>query len=144
MGGLVQQCAPAPAPSVEVAGMQDPVVASVNWHRANAGLGGLTVDARLSKAAQGHSLDMANRQTMTHTGSDGLNAGQRIWLNGYGAWTWAENVAAGQVTPDQVMQAWMNSSGHRRNILNGRMVNIGVGAAQGSNGVIYWTMVLAG
>jgi uncharacterized protein YkwD len=143
-GGLVQQCAPAPPPLVEVYGVQDPVVASVNWHRALAGIRGVTVDSRLTSAAQSHANDMANRRRLTHTGSDGSNGGTRIWRYGYGAWTWAENIAAGQTTPEQVMSAWMASAGHRANILNGRMVNIGVAAARGSNGVMYWTMVLAG
>jgi uncharacterized protein YkwD len=143
-GGLVQQCTPPPPPLVEVYGVQEPIVASVNWHRANAGIAGVTVDSRLTSAAQSHANDMANRRRMTHTGSDGSNGGQRIWRYGYGAFTWAENVAAGQPTAEDVMRAWMNSAGHRANIMNGRMVNIGVAAARGSNGVMYWTMVLAG
>jgi uncharacterized protein YkwD len=144
MGGMVQQCAPPPRPAalVQVAGVQDPVVATVNQHRGASGLAGLTVDARLTNAAQSHANDMANRRKMTHRGSNGSNAGQRIALQGYGWSTWAENVAAGQLTPADVMNAWMNSSGHRANILNGWMVNIGVAAATGSNGVTYWAMVL--
>ena len=62
---------------------------------------------------------------------------------GYGWTTWAENAAAGQQTPADVMNSWMNSAGHRANILNGSMIDIGVAAAAGSNGVTYWVMVLA-
>jgi uncharacterized protein YkwD len=80
---------------------------------------------------------------MTHTGTGRTTAGDRINAAGYGWTTWAENVAAGQTTPAEVMSAWMNSPGHRANILNGNMVNIGVAAAVGANGVTYWAMVLA-
>lgn len=141
---LMQQCAPPPPPPpiVHVQGVQSNVVNSVNQQRANAGIGGVTVDARLTNAAQSHANDMANRRVMTHTGANGSNGGQRITAQGYGWSRWAENVAAGQTTPEQVMNAWMNSSGHRANILDGRLVNIGVAAATGSDGVTYWAMVL--
>jgi uncharacterized protein YkwD len=143
LGGMVQQCAPPPPALVQVHGVQDSVVDAVNFHRANAGVRRVNVDARLTNAAQSHANDMANRRVMTHLGADGSNGGQRISRQGYGAWTWAENVAAGQTTPDDVMRAWMNSAGHRANILNGKMVNIGIAAARGSNGVTYWTLVFA-
>jgi uncharacterized protein YkwD len=146
LGGLVQQCAPAPAPApaiVQVGGVETTAVTTANQHRANSGTSALVVDSRLTSAAQRHANDMANRQVMTHTGSDRSNGGQRIALYGYGAVTWAENVAAGQTTPEQVVAAWMNSAGHRKNILNGSLVNIGVAAATGTNGVTYWAMVLA-
>ena len=64
-------------------------------------------------------------------------------MYGYGWRTWAENAAAGQQTAAEVMNSWMNSAGHRANILNGAMVDIGLAAAVGSNGVTYWVMVLA-
>jgi len=146
LGGLVQQCAPAPAPApviVQVGGVENTVVTTANQHRASSGASALVVDSRLTSAAQGHADDMANRRVMTHTGSNRSNAGQRIAVYGYGASTWAENVAAGQTTPEQVVAAWMNSAGHRQNILNGSLVNIGVAAAKGTNGVTYWAMVLA-
>ena len=143
MGGALPQCEPPPPPPVvQVSDVQAAVSASVNQHRAQAGRAGVAVDARLTAAAQAHSDDMARRQSMTHTGSDGTDGGQRIRSAGYGWSTWAENVAAGQSTPADVMAAWMNSSGHRANILNGAMVHIGVAATTGANGVTYWTMVL--
>ncbi len=123
--------------------MQASVAASVNEQRANAGLPPVKIDERLTSAAQAHANDIAQRQVLTHTGSDGTNAGQRINAYGYGWTTWAENAAAGQQTPAQVMDSWMNSAGHRANILNGSMIDIGIAAAAGSNGVTYWVMVLA-
>lgn len=139
---LVARCTPPPA-IVQVVNVQDPVVASVNGHRANAGLAPVAVDERLTSAAQSHANDLAHRGVLTHTGSGGTDAGQRISVYGYGWTTWAENAAAGQRTPAEVMNAWMKSAGHKANILNGSMVNIGVAAAVGSNGVTYWVMELA-
>ena len=143
VGAVAQQCAPPPPQFVQVEGVQDGAVNSVNGHRAAAGLAPLVVDSRLTSAAQSHANDMANRQVMTHTGSNSSTAGQRIAAYGYGATTWAENVAAGQATAVDAVNAWMNSSGHRANILNAQLGNIGVAAATGSNGVTYWTMVFA-
>jgi uncharacterized protein YkwD len=145
MGGAVPQCAPPPPPPpvVQVSSVQNAVVATVNQHRAQAGRASVVVDGRLTAAARGHSNDLARRQTMTHAGGDGTDAGQRIRNAGYGWSTWAENVAAGQATPADVMSAWLNSPGHRVNMLNGAVVHIGVAATTGSNGVVYWTMVLA-
>ncbi len=144
LGGALPQCAPAPPPAVaQVANVQHSVVASVNQHRAQAGRRALTVDSRLTAAAQGHSDHMARERIMTHVGAGWTNAGQRITGAGYRWRTWAENVAAGQTTPAQVMAAWMNSPGHRANILHSGVVHIGVAATKGSNGITYWTMVLA-
>jgi uncharacterized protein YkwD len=128
---------------VQVDGVQDPVVGAVNSHRAASGRGPLVVDSRLTSAAQSHANDMANRLVMTHVGADGSNAGQRIAVYGYGATTWGENVAAGQTTAAEVVDAWMRSSGHRSNILGTQWINVGVAAAEGSNGVTYWTLVFA-
>ncbi len=144
MGGATPQCAPAPPPAVvQVADVQQSVVDSVNSHRAQAGQGALSINSRLTAAAQGHSDYMAREQIMAHVGAGSTDGGQRISNAGYRWTTWGENVAAGQKTPAEVMAAWMNSSGHRANILQNRMVEIGVAATEGSNGVVYWTMVLA-
>jgi uncharacterized protein YkwD len=145
IGGALPQCAPPPPPPpvVEISGVQQEVVRSVNGHRANMGLRPVTVDARLNAAAQAHSDHMARARTMTHVGAGGTNAGQRISDAGYRWQTWAENVAAGHRTPTQVMAAWMNSPGHRANILNGRFTQIGIAATKAPNGPTYWTMVLA-
>lgn len=141
VAGVAPQCSPPPI--VQVANVQDEVVASANQQRAAAGRAPMTVDSRLTSAAQSHANDLAQRQVLSHTGTGGTNAGKRIHTYGYGWTAWAENAAAGQTTPADVMGAWMNSAGHRANILNGSMVNIGVAAAVGANGVTYWVMVLA-
>ncbi|MFD6950584.1 secretion protein [Nocardiopsis sp. TSRI0078] len=104
----------------------DQVVSLVNAERADAGCGPLKVDSRLTAAAQEHSEDMNRRDYMSHESPEGEGPGDRARRHGYDAWG-AENVAKGQTSPEQVMEAWMNSEGHRRNILNCDLVSIGVG-----------------
>ena len=123
-----------PAPTDTVA----QVVALVNKERADAGCGPLTEDPLLNKAAQGHSEDMAARDFFDHTNPDGADPGQRITAAGYTWSTYGENIAKGQQTPEAVMDSWMNSPGHRANILNCSFKDIGVGIHDGSGGP-WWT-----
>ncbi|GAB2491575.1 CAP domain-containing protein [Nocardiopsis aegyptia] len=102
------------------------VVEIVNSERSDAGCGSLRVDDRLTAAAQEHSEDMDARGYMAHENPDGEGPGDRAARHGYDAWG-AENVAKGQRNAEQVMDAWMNSEGHRANILNCDLVAIGVG-----------------
>jgi uncharacterized protein YkwD len=112
----------------------DDVVAMVNEERESAGCSPVTVDARLTKAAQGHSQDQADRGEMTHTGSDGSTPGQRATRAGYRWSRIGENVAMGTRSPQRVMELWMNSPSHRDNILNCAFRHIGVAQVNG-----YWT-----
>ncbi|WP_028799601.1 sigma-70 family RNA polymerase sigma factor [Streptomyces sp. 142MFCol3.1] len=114
------------------------VVALVNKERAAAGCGPLTEDPQLEDAAQAHSDDMAARNFFEHTNPDGTDPGQRITAAGYRWSTYGENIAQGQQTPEAVMESWMNSPGHRANILNCSFKNIGVGVHRGSGGP-WWT-----
>lgn len=104
----------------------DEVVRLVNAERADAGCDALRVDSRLTAAAQEHSEDMDRRDYMSHQSPEGEGPGDRARRHGYDAWG-AENVAKGQTSAAQVMDAWMNSQGHRDNILNCGLVAIGVG-----------------
>ncbi|MEU4780029.1 CAP domain-containing protein [Micromonospora sp. NPDC023633] len=117
------------------------VVDLVNAERAKAGCGALGIDDKLTTAAQRHSQDQADHRNMSHTGSDGSDAGDRLDRVGYAWRTYGENVAWNQQTPAAVMDAWMNSPGHRANILNCAFTEIGVGVAS-SNGP-YWTQIFA-
>ncbi|GIJ38099.1 CAP domain-containing protein [Micromonospora andamanensis] len=117
------------------------VVALVNAERAKAGCDALSIDDKLMTAAQRHSQDQADHRNMSHTGSDGSDPGERIDRVNYSWRTYGENVAWNQRTPAAVMDAWMNSDGHRANILNCSFTEIGVGVAN-SNGP-YWTQVFA-
>ncbi|MGW0877210.1 CAP domain-containing protein [Streptomyces sp. NPDC002740] len=129
-----------PATTAPAAGTATPavarVVALVNSERAKVGCSPVTLNAKLSQAAQAHSADMASHNTMSHTGSDGSDPGQRITRAGYLWSTYGENVAYGYSTPEQVMAGWMASAGHKRNILDCGFKEIGVGVAQPGN---YWT-----
>lgn len=117
------------------------VLELVNQHRATAGLSPLIRAAELDSAAQRHSNDMATNNFMSHTGSDGSTPGQRITAAGYSWTTYGENVAAGYTTADAVVTGWMNSSGHRANILNGNFKEIGIAVVYraGTTYGYYWT-----
>ena len=121
---------------------QDPavteVVRLVNVERARAGCTAVRVDARLATAARLHSEDMARQDYFSHTSLDGRSPWDRIGAQGY-AYGSAENIAAGYATPAAVMTGWMNSPGHRANILNCSNKALGVGIGHGGSYGIYWT-----
>ena len=123
------------------------VVELTNIERAKAGLSPLELNNRLLNAAQDHSNDMAQDDFFSHTGADGSSIGDRVRASGYQYSTTGENIAAGQTTPAQVVEGWMNSPGHRANILNPNYTEIGVGYEylQNDTGSVnynhYWTQV---
>lgn len=143
-GSLLPRCTPAP-PAVAAVSTPIPVTdelfSLVNAQRGAAGIAPVGYSEELRWAAEGQSTYQARKQTMTHDGNGG--PGARISAQGYTASTWAENVAAGQRNPAEVMDAWMNSAGHRANILSPAVTEMGVAAVAGKDGVIYWTMVFA-
>ncbi|WP_448562487.1 CAP domain-containing protein [Trichothermofontia sp.] len=102
------------------------VIALTNQERAKVGLGPLVPDSRLIKAAEGHSEDMALQDYFSHTGLNGSRAVSRAAAFGFTGVA-AENIAAGQPSPEQVVAGWMNSPSHRRNILAPDSQSIGVG-----------------
>ncbi|MFF4554706.1 sigma-70 family RNA polymerase sigma factor [Streptomyces sp. NPDC001422] len=128
----------APGAQAAPSGTVAQVVALVNKERAAAGCGPLTENADLEEAALDHSEDMAARDFFDHSNPDGEDPGQRITAAGYRWSTYGENIARGQQTPESVMDSWMNSPGHRANILNCSFKNIGVGVHKGSGGP-WWT-----
>ena len=123
------------------------VVDLTNIERAKEGLQPLKLNDRLLDAAQDHSNDMARNDFFNHTGADGLTVGDRVRASGYQYSTAGENIAAGQTTAAQVVEGWMNSPGHRANILNPNYTEIGVGYEylQNDTGSVnhnhYWTQV---
>lgn len=114
------------------------VLALVNAERAKEGCGPVTGNDELTAAAQRHSEDMAAHDYFSHTSQDGSGPGERITAAGYRWSTYGENIAKGQRTPADVMNSWMNSPGHRANILNCSFKELGVGM-QNSPGGIVWT-----
>ncbi|MBC7850450.1 MAG: CAP domain-containing protein [Chitinophagaceae bacterium] len=90
----------------------------------------------LAKAAYGHSLDMMQKNYFNHTGSDGSDAGQRITAAGY-VWTaYGENIANGYPNETAVMNGWLNSEGHCKNIMNAAVIEMGAGREAN-----YWTQL---
>jgi uncharacterized protein YkwD len=126
------------------AGAVDPTLRQLweahNQARAKRGLPALVMNPQLMAAAREHAHDMAARRTLTHEGTDGSTPDQRIERQGYHSRQIGENVAAGQQTVQEVMQSWMQSPLHRRNIL-GDFSDIGVARAFDSDGAPYWCVV---
>jgi uncharacterized protein YkwD len=114
------------------------VLVIVNAERAKAGCKALTVNSKLAAAARKHSADMLARHYFSHTTPDGVTFSVRIDAEGYRWSGVGENIAAGQRTPTDVMRAWMNSPGHRANILNCQFRNLGVGMVQNGRSPV-WT-----
>ncbi len=120
-----------------------------NQYRQQYGCPPLTLDEKLTQAAQKHSEDMALNDFFSHTGSDGSSPWDRIRATGYDFLTAGENLAAGYPDAKSVVDAWMNSEGHRTNILNCDFEEIGVGyyyLPNDSGQVVfyhYWTQVFA-
>ena len=131
-----------PAPVRVDTGVAGRVLTLVNAQRAAAGLGAVSLSGALNNAAAGHSKDQAANSKMSHTGSNGSTMAQRCSAAGYGWRSLGENVAAGYGSADSVMNGWMNSSGHRANILNAGFVHMGVAVAYSADGTPYWTMDL--
>ncbi|MEU9305252.1 CAP domain-containing protein [Streptomyces sp. NPDC048269] len=114
------------------------VLALVNKERAAAGCGPLAVNAKLSAAARAYSDTMARSGVMSHTGPDGSTMTTRVEAAGYGWSRLGENIARGQADAGAVMNAWMNSPGHKANILNCAFREIGIGVHKGDGGP-WWT-----
>lgn len=130
-----------PVAASSASAIEREVLELVNAERAKYGLSALTWADDLASVARAHSKDMIDRGFFDHTNPDGRSPFDRLRLAGISYRTAAENIAYGQRTPEAVMQAWMNSSGHRANILNANVKEIGVGAVTSQSGTIYWTQL---
>ncbi|KNE56398.1 hypothetical protein AMAG_02207 [Allomyces macrogynus ATCC 38327] len=114
------------------------MIGLVNAARAQFGRQPYDIDAALIKSCVGHAADMAEHRFMDHTGSNGSSPASRATKAGYSWGFIAENVAAGQKTIAAVMDAWMNSQGHRDNILSGTAVDFAAAYARSEVGTLYW------
>ncbi|WP_428964160.1 CAP domain-containing protein [Micromonospora fluostatini] len=123
-------------------GQAQQVLGLVNTERAGAGCPAVRTEGRLTTAAQRHSQDQADHRNMSHTGSDGSTVGDRLDRAGYSWSTYGENVAINRASPEAVMEAWMNSPGHRANILNCAFTELGVGMVTRGDQT-YWTQKFA-
>ncbi|MFF6995381.1 CAP domain-containing protein [Streptomyces sp. NPDC008313] len=140
-GGTGTGAATAPKPQSDSGGangIEGQVIALVNKERAAAGCSPVTANDRLTRAADGYSDVMAGSGVMSHTGPDGSTMTTRVEAAGYAWSTLGENIARGQGDAASVMDSWMNSPGHRANILNCSFTELGVGVHFGDGGP-WWT-----
>ena len=115
------------------------VVKLVNEERAKAGLSELTMDTNLTAAANTRAKEI--KEVFSHTRPDGSSFSTVLKEHGVTYRGSGENIAWGQKTPKQVMNGWMNSDGHRANILNKNFKNIGIGYYQDENGTNHWVQL---
>lgn len=127
----------APAPSS--VSYEERVAQLVNIERQKNGLQPLTFDKSISNVARLKSKDMADNNYFAHQSPRYGSAGDMLRNNGINWSAWGENIASGQRTPEAVVTAWMNSEGHRANILSPNFGKIGIGYVTNSNGTPYWT-----
>jgi uncharacterized protein YkwD len=134
------QAAPAAAAAAPAdSTVEGQVLALVNEARATAGCAPLVADDALAAVARAHSADMRDRDYFSHDTPEGLSPFDRAEQAGVDN-ARAENIAFGQADAAAVMEAWMNSSGHRANILDCDLTKLGVGAAEGPGGP-WWTQL---
>lgn len=120
---------------------ENEVIRLVNVQRAKNGLPALTANWELSRVARYKSQDMINKNYFSHqspTYGSPFNMMETFGIKYSAA---GENIAMGQQTPAEVMTAWMNSPGHRNNILSPSYTQLGVGLAKNSSGKAYWTQM---
>lgn len=120
-----QQPTPEQQPQVNNSDYKAQVVAIMNQERANAGIGGISQNASLDAVAQIRAQEIV--QSFAHTRPNGASCFTVLDENGIVYMTAGENIAAGYGTPADVMAGWMNSEGHRANILNGSFGQVGIG-----------------
>ncbi|MEU4623658.1 CAP domain-containing protein [Actinoplanes sp. NPDC023801] len=130
------------SPGVQ-APVQQQVLALVNRNRREAGCDPISLDRRLVEAANRHAADMARRDYFDHESPGGARAGERVTDAGYVWRRYGENIAKGQESPYEVMTDWMNSPGHRENIVDCRLDQMGVGLALAADRTPYWVQDFA-
>lgn len=128
-----------PGTGTEELSFAEQVVKLVNEERAKAGLLALTLDKDIEAASLIRSKEI--EASFSHTRPDGRTFGTVLQDNGISFRGAGENIAWGQKSPQDVMNAWMNSDGHRANILNAKYTKIGVGYYQNASGRNYWTQI---
>jgi stress response protein SCP2 len=140
-GSPLPGLSPPARPGVPPAGLVRDVVDATNRERASAGLPPLQLEPRLGVAAQAHAEDMVGRRFFAHDTPDGRTVADRVLAAGYAYAVVAENLAAGQRSPAEVVQGWMSSPGHRANILAPAVRQIGVGYVGGGEYGTTWVQV---
>ncbi|MGW1626072.1 CAP domain-containing protein, partial [Streptomyces sp. NPDC002172] len=130
-----------PLTQAELTRTRAEVVDLTNQERTRAGLRPLAADPQLAAAAQAYSTDMATRDFYSHTSPEGTQPWDRAAAAGSRRRTIGENIACGQRSAAEVVEGWMNSPGHRANILKPDFTHIGTGFAGGGRAGTYWTQL---
>jgi len=147
VGGRVYLITERPLSQEQAAGIgpeEEKILELVNDKRSKAGLAPLKFSGRLIVAARGHSYDMAMRGYFSHQSADGVSPAQRIRGSGIEYSEMGENIYEedAPVRPhlaSRAVQGWMNSPGHRKNILSPRFDQTGIGIARAADGSTYIT-----
>ncbi|AVP64960.1 LysM peptidoglycan-binding domain-containing protein [Clostridium botulinum] len=124
-----------------VKALENEVISLVNIERKKSGLPPLRTNWQLSRVARYKSQDMATKGYFSHNSSTYGSPFTMMQNFGLKFSSAGENIAYGQNTPQQVMTSWMNSPGHRGNILSSAYTEVGVGVYKSSSGVYYWTQM---
>ena len=119
------------------------VLILTNRERAKNGLNPLQWDSSLAALAKTHCEDMINRKFFDHNNPDGETPFDRMKKAGISYRFAGENIAAGQYSPEAVVESWMSSAGHRENILNSNFTYLGVSVVKGGEYGIYWAQEFA-
>jgi hypothetical protein len=122
-------------------GEESAFVELLNAYRGELGLAPVTLNSELGAAAEYHSADMATNNYFDHYLFDGTDAGTNIQNFGYSGFPYAENIAAGMETAQEVLTAWQNSPEHNATMINPQYTEIGIGRAynEASHYGWYWT-----
>ncbi|MBB6451810.1 putative YkwD family protein/spore coat assembly protein SafA [Salirhabdus euzebyi] len=121
--------------------VEEQVAKITNNYRAQNGLPALTFDWQLARVARYKSVDMRDQGYFAHDSPTYGSPFTMIKNFGISYTRASENIAAGQRTPDEVVRSWMNSPGHKKNILDPNVTHIGVGYAKGGSYGHYWTQM---
>ncbi|NLY70715.1 MAG: serine protease [Clostridiales bacterium] len=127
--------------SSNIGSYEQQVLELVNKERAAVGLPGLKMNADLAAVAEKKAEDMRDNNYFSHTSPTYGSPFDMMKQFGISYKAAGENIAKGQRTPEEVMNGWMNSKGHRENILNANFTEIGVGFVTDSNGGTYWVQM---
>ncbi|MEA4989133.1 MAG: CAP domain-containing protein [Anaerovorax sp.] len=131
----------APTENASIGTYEQQVVTLVNQERAKQGLSPLTLNTKLSSVAETKAADMRDKNYFSHTSPTYGSPFDMMKQFGISYKSAGENIAMGQKTPESVMNGWMNSEGHRANILNANYTEIGVGYVTDSKGNTYWVQM---
>lgn len=127
--------------STSINALENEVIRLTNIERSKRGIAALKANWQLSRCARYKSQDMINRNYFAHRSPTYGSPFDMIESFGISMAAGGENIAMGQRTPNEVVTAWMNSPGHRGNILSTAFTEIGVGLAKNKNGTCYWTQM---